>query len=58
MEWLNYHHLLYFWVVAREGSIAHACKELNLARQVHWPQTGKRHTIRGDDIHGTALSPE
>jgi hypothetical protein len=19
MEWLNYHHLLYFWVVAREG---------------------------------------
>src|SRR5437762_1945999 len=32
MEWLNYHHLLYFWVVAREGSIACACKELNLAQ--------------------------
>jgi len=32
MEWLNYHHLLYFWVVAREGSIARACKELNLAQ--------------------------
>ena len=32
MEWLNYHHLLYFWVVAREGSMARACKELNLAR--------------------------
>lgn len=32
MEWLNYHHLLYFWVVAREGSIARACKELHLAQ--------------------------
>ncbi len=32
MEWLNYHHLLYFWVVAREGSIARACQELRLAQ--------------------------
>lgn len=29
---LNYHHLLYFWVVAREGSISRACEELNLAQ--------------------------
>jgi LysR family transcriptional activator of nhaA len=32
MEWLNYHHLLYFWVVAREGSIAKACKKLHLSQ--------------------------
>ena len=32
MEWLNYHHLLYFWVVAREGSIAKATKLLRLAQ--------------------------
>ncbi|MFN7998858.1 MAG: transcriptional activator NhaR [Bryobacteraceae bacterium] len=32
MEWLNYHHLLYFWVVAKEGSIAKARHELNLAQ--------------------------
>jgi LysR family transcriptional activator of nhaA len=32
MEWLNYHHLLYFWVVAKEGSIARATKELRLAQ--------------------------
>lgn len=32
MEWLNYHHLLYFWVVAREGSIAAACRRLHLAQ--------------------------
>lgn len=32
MEWLNYHHLHYFWVVAREGSIARACDVLKLAQ--------------------------
>lgn len=32
MEWLNYHHLLYFWTVAKEGSIARACKKLRLAQ--------------------------
>ncbi len=31
MNWLNYHHLLYFWKVAKEGSIARACVELRLA---------------------------
>ncbi len=32
MEWLNYHHLLYFWTVAKTGSITKACKELRLAQ--------------------------
>jgi LysR family transcriptional regulator, transcriptional activator of nhaA len=32
MHWINYHHLLYFWVVAREGSIAKACEVLHLAQ--------------------------
>lgn len=31
MEWLNYHHLLYFWVVAREGGLAPAGRILRLA---------------------------
>jgi LysR family transcriptional activator of nhaA len=31
MEWLNYHHLLYFWTVAREGTIAKASELLLLA---------------------------
>jgi LysR family transcriptional activator of nhaA len=31
VEWLNYHHLLYFWTVAREGSIARASEALSLA---------------------------
>ena len=31
MEWLNYHHLLYFWVVAREGGLVAAGKVLRLS---------------------------
>ena len=31
MEWLNYHHLLYFWTVARKGGLAPAAEELRLA---------------------------
>src|SRR5512145_1492969 len=33
MEWLNYHHLLYFWLVAREGGLAPAAARLRLAHQ-------------------------
>ena len=32
MTWLNYHHLLYFWTVARHGSITKAAEELRLAQ--------------------------
>lgn len=32
MPWLNYHHLLYFWTVARTGSVTRACQELNLTQ--------------------------
>jgi LysR family transcriptional activator of nhaA len=31
MTWLNYHHLLYFWKVAKTGSVTAASKELRLA---------------------------
>src|SRR5262245_23362907 len=30
MEWLNYHHLFYFSVIAREGGLAAAARELRL----------------------------
>jgi LysR family transcriptional activator of nhaA len=32
MEWLNYHHLLYFWTVAREGSVSKAAQKLRLSQ--------------------------
>ena len=31
MDWINYHHLRYFWTVAREGGILPASKVLKLA---------------------------
>src|SRR6185312_4568913 len=31
MEWLNYHHLLYFWTVVRAGSIRKASAELRIS---------------------------
>lgn len=41
MEWLNYHHLLYFWTVAREGSITAASKRLSLAPSTISGQIGQ-----------------
>ena len=32
MNWLNYHHLLYFWTTAREGSVTKACEKLHLSQ--------------------------
>ena len=33
MQQLNYHHLLYFWTVAQEGSLVRGAKKLNLTPQ-------------------------
>ena len=32
MEWLNYHHLRYFWVVAKEGSLKKAAEKLHVSQ--------------------------
>ena len=32
MDWLNYHHLFYFWTVAREGGVSKAAATLRLAQ--------------------------
>ena len=32
MEWLNYHHLLYFWTVVREGGVSKAATKLRLSQ--------------------------
>ena len=32
MDWLNYHHLLYFWMVAKEGSVTAAAAALRLSQ--------------------------
>jgi LysR family transcriptional activator of nhaA len=32
MDWLNYHHLRYFWTVAKEGSLASAAARLHVSQ--------------------------
>jgi LysR family transcriptional activator of nhaA len=32
VEWLNYHHLLYFWTVVREGGVSKAAAKLRLSQ--------------------------
>jgi LysR family transcriptional activator of nhaA len=41
MEWLNYHHLFYFWVVMREGSVTAASEKLRLAQSTISAQLSK-----------------
>ena len=50
MEWLNYHHLLYFWTVARTGSIAAASKELRLASPTISNQIRKLEDSLGEEL--------
>jgi LysR family transcriptional regulator, transcriptional activator of nhaA len=42
MEWINYHHLLYFWAVAREGGLVAAGKVLHLS---HPTLSAQIHTL-------------
>lgn len=32
MEWLNYHHLRYFWAVVRDGGVTRASEKLNVSQ--------------------------
>ena len=50
MEWLNYHHLLYFYRTARAGSIARASKELHLTPQTISGQIRALETALGEDL--------
>ena len=50
MEWLNYHHLLYFWMVAKEGSIVRASKELHLAHPTISGQIHRLEEVLGEKL--------
>lgn len=50
MEWVNFHHLLYFWVVAREGGLIPAGKVLHLS---HSTLSAQIHTL--EDSLGVKL---
>ena len=50
MDWLNYHHLLYFWMVAKEGSISRAAEQLHLAQPTLSSQIKKLEKSIGSNL--------
>jgi LysR family transcriptional activator of nhaA len=50
MEWLNYHHLQYFWMVAKEGSIVQASKQLRLAHPTISGQIHRLEEVLGEKL--------
>lgn len=50
MNWLNYHHLLYFWSTAKQGSITKACEVLHLTPQTVSAQIRTLEKVIGEDL--------
>jgi len=50
MDWLNYHHLLYFWAVVRDGSIARAGERLHLSQPTISTQLRQLERAAGDKL--------
>ena len=50
MEWLNYHHLLYFWTVVREGGVSRAAEKLRLAQPTVSAQVKLLEDALGDKL--------
>ena len=50
MEWLNYHHLLYFWTVAREASVSKAAARLRLTQPTISAQVRMLETALGERL--------
>ncbi len=50
MEWLNYHHLYYFWIVMKEGSITAASTRLRLAQSTISAQLTKLEASLGGKL--------
>jgi LysR family transcriptional activator of nhaA len=50
VDWLNYHHLLYFWVVAKEGGITQASKVLRLAHPTISSQIHRLEEVLGHKL--------
>jgi LysR family transcriptional activator of nhaA len=50
MEWLNYHHLLYFWTVVREDGVSRAAEKLHLAQPTVSAQVRQLEDMVGDKL--------
>lgn len=50
MDWLNYHHLRYFWTVAKEGSLARAAEKLHVSQPSISGQMRELETALGEKL--------
>ena len=50
MPFLNYHHLMYFWTVAREGGVARAAEKLHLSSPTISAQIHELEDVLGDRL--------
>ena len=50
VEWLNYHHLLYFWTAAREGGVTRAAKKLRLSQPTVSEQIKRLEELLGNPL--------
>jgi LysR family transcriptional activator of nhaA len=50
MDWLNYHHLLYFWTVAREGGVGKAAERLKISQPAVSSQVRALETQLGERL--------
>lgn len=58
MEWLNYHHLQYFWMTAREGGVSKASAKLRLSQPTISAQIKQLENVLGVRLfhrHGRSL---
>src|SRR3954471_19983636 len=50
MDFLNYHHLRYFWAVAREGSLRQASEKLNVSQPTISAQIASLESVLGEQL--------
>jgi LysR family transcriptional regulator, transcriptional activator of nhaA len=50
MEWLNYHHLRYFWTVAKEGSLKEAAEKLHVSQPSISAQLSELEEVLGENL--------
>src|SRR6185437_15444710 len=50
MPFLNYHHLMYFWTVAREGGVARAAEKLHLSSPTISAQIHELETVLSEKL--------
>jgi DNA-binding transcriptional LysR family regulator len=57
MDWLNYHHLRYFWTVAKEGGLRQAAARLHVSQPSISAQIRELEEALGERLFGGRGAP-